>query len=84
MAFFAFAAHPVVHLNGVIELPLAHIVEQYDIDAGDFQNVVQLVVYVVNFDGDEFCVADGSRFFDDFLELWIKVSAEMRQVIVFY
>ena len=38
--FSAFASHFISHLDGVIELPLAHIVQKYDIDAGDFQNVI--------------------------------------------
>jgi hypothetical protein len=48
----------------VLQLPLAHIVQQDDIDAGYIEDEVKLVIDVVNFNCNEFGKFDFSGLFD--------------------
>jgi hypothetical protein len=61
----AFAAHFISHFDGVFELPLAHIIEKHNVNSGYLKNMVELVIDVVNLDGDELGVLYFPRFFND-------------------
>ena len=61
---FAFTSHLVPHLNCVVELPLPHIIQQHDINAGNLQDVVKLVIHVVNFYRNELGMLNLACVFD--------------------
>ena len=57
----------------MLELPLAHIIQQNYIYAGYFEYIIKLVIDMVNFYRNKFDTLFVPGFFDDFSKLRLKI-----------